>query len=120
MRFIIIALFITLPYFSFSQGQGKGKFKIKINEKEYDTDKSPDIVDEFFPQRIAKFKIKKEKNGDPTGRYVVLIGEEERTFQSDGEYHDVEFSHDIKELGIYILNEKRALAGKPFRLKKRK
>jgi hypothetical protein len=117
MKLILMALFITLPFFL--QAQNQGKYKIKIDSKEYDTDKDTDIIDDF-PERLNKFMIKKEKKGDESGTYTVQIGEEERTFQPDGEYHEVEFSHDIKDLGINILDEKRDRSAKPFRLKKRK
>jgi hypothetical protein len=112
-----MVLFITLPYFL--QAQNQGKYKIKIDEKEYDTDKDTDIVDDF-PERLKKFMIKKEKKGDESGTYKVQIGEEEHTFEPDGEYHEVEFSHDIKDLAIFVLDDKRGKSAKAFRLKKRK
>jgi hypothetical protein len=148
MRLILFVLFILLPCFSFAQGQVKEKkFKIKIGTKELLTDSIPDVVD-ALPQRLNKFSIKRDKEKEkkdkdkgknkgvargkdqnqdkdkakeePPLTYTVQIGEEEHEFITDGEYHEIKFSKDIKELVIYILDEKRAIAGKPFILKKRK
>jgi hypothetical protein len=118
MRFILMALFITLPYFSHAQGQDK-KFRIKIGLLELLTDAIPDLLD--LPLRVDKFLIKIEKEKDePPLTYTVQVGEEEHSFSTDGEYHEVKFSHDIKGLVVFILDEKRNRAGKPFILKKRR
>ena len=110
MRLILIALFITLPYFSFSQG-----FTLKIGAVELPTDKIPDFVD--LPLKLETFQIKKDV-ADPTPRtYTLQIGEEEHTFLPNGEYQQIVFSHDIKGLMVGILDDKRTLRGKPFKLK---
>jgi hypothetical protein len=113
MKLILIALFISLPYFSFSQD-----FKIKIGDLELPTDSISEDVD--FPQRIDKFKIKKKKRDNNPVTHIVQVGEEEHSFLTNGEYNDITFTHDIKDLAIFILNERRAVQGKPFKLKKRK
>jgi hypothetical protein len=130
MKLILLVLFILLSSFSFAQGQQK-KFKIKIGAKELVTDSIPEVVD-ALPQRLNKFSIKRDKDkekkdkdkdkdkDEPPLTYTVQIGEEEHTFITDGEYHEVKFSKDIKELVVYILDEKRTVAGKSFILKKRK
>jgi hypothetical protein len=128
MRLILFVLFLALPYFSFAQGQGKPKkFKIKIGLTEYLTDVLPSELDQL-PQRVNKIWIKEEKEkkdkdkdkDEPPLTYTMLVGEEERVFLTDGEYHEMKFTHDIKGMLIYILDEKRAIHGKPFTLKKRK
>ncbi|PKV75539.1 hypothetical protein [Pontibacter ramchanderi] len=111
MKLLFIMLMVVLPTAAFSQ-----EFRIKINGAEFPTDKIPEHV--TFPQRVAKILIKKEKP-DPTPRtFIVQIGEEEHSFKTDGTYQEVEFSHDVRDLVIYILGEKRENQGKPFILNK--
>src|SRR5687767_3627010 len=103
MRFILLMLFIILPYFSFAQGKGQEKkFKIKIETKEYLTDELPDELD--LPQRLNRVWIKEEKDKDNkdkkdkdkvknapdnvTNTYTMMVGEEERSFLADGEYYE--------------------------------
>jgi hypothetical protein len=119
MRLILMALILTLPYLSHAQGQSQ-KFRIKIGLIELPTDSVPDFVD--LPERVDRFQIKKEKNNnnEPTATYTVQIGEEEQTFLTDGNYHEVIFTHNIKGLVIYILDEKRNPAGKHFILRRRR
>src|SRR5688572_27530648 len=112
MRLILIALFITLPYFSFSQG-----FTLKVGVLELPTDKIPEFVE--LPFRVDIFQIKKDV-ADPTPRtYTLQIGEEEHTFQSNGRYNQISFSHDIKGLVATILDENRNPVGKSFILRRR-
>jgi hypothetical protein len=112
MRLILLALLITLPYFSFAQG-----FTLKIGAIELPTDRIPDFVD--LPLRVEMFFIKKDAS-DPTPQtYTLQIGEEEHTFQGNGQYHQVTFSHDIKGLVATILDENRKAAAKPFILRRR-
>jgi hypothetical protein len=112
MRLILIALFIALPYFSFSQG-----FTIKIGPIELPTDKIPDFVD--LPLRVESFQLKKDVP-DPTPKtYILQIGEEEHSFLTNGQYNQIRFTHDIKGLVAYILDEKRNVAAKPFILRRR-
>jgi hypothetical protein len=120
MRLILMALFITLPYFSQAQGQGQlRKFRIKIGLLELVTDSIPALLD--LPVRVDRFQIKKEKqNNEPSLTYTVQIGEEEHTFPTDGEYHEVVFTHDIKGLVVYILDENRNPAGRHFILRRRR
>jgi hypothetical protein len=135
MKLMLFVLFLLLPFFSFAQGQGQAKkFKIKVGAKELATDSIPNEVDDL-PQRLTKFSIKRDKDKEKKDKdkkdkdkdkdelpltYTVQVGEEEHNFITDGEYHEVKFSHDVKELVVYILDEKRTIAGKPFILKKRK
>ena len=113
MKLLLLALFIALPYLSFSQD-----FRVKVGGNEFPTDKVPEHV--TFPERVKKFSIKKEKADSVPSTYIVQIGEEEHSFPTDGAYHEVEFSHDIRGLVVYILNEKRTIQGKPFILRKSK
>ncbi|WP_162052653.1 hypothetical protein [Pontibacter pamirensis] len=113
MKLLFFILFITLPYFSFSQG-----FKVKVAGSEFPVDKVPEHV--TFPARVKKFSIKKDKPDQVPATYTVQIGEEERSFRTDGAFHEVEFSHDIRGLVIYILNEKRVAQGKTLIIKKPK
>jgi hypothetical protein len=117
MRLVLLALFITLPYFSFSQGQGQG-FTIQIDSIELPTDKIPDSL--ALPLRVDKFKIKKDKAENTKDPYIVQVGEEEHSFQPNGEYQEINFSHDINGLVVSILDDKRAARGKPFKLKRLK
>jgi hypothetical protein len=118
MRLILMALLITLPCYSHAQGQVK-KFKIKVGLLEVATDSITDAL--VIPERVDKFQIKKEKDKDePTAAYTVQIGEEEQVFPTDGEYHEVKFTHDVRNLVVYILDEQRNPAGKHFILRKRR
>jgi hypothetical protein len=113
MRRVLLALFITLPFVSFSQG-----FTIQIDSLGLPTDKIPDSLD--LPQRVDKFRIKKDKAENSQKPFIVQVGEEEHSFQPNGAYHQINFTHDIKGLVIYILDDKRAERGKPFKLNPRK
>jgi hypothetical protein len=108
---LIFIVLLGIPYFSFAQ-----EFKIKVGKKEYSADKIPENVK--FPERVNKFLIKKDKKDTVSNSYTVQIGEEEHQFQTDGSYHTIEFSHDIRGLVIYILDEKRNKKGKTFILNK--
>jgi hypothetical protein len=140
MKLILIVLFITLPFVSFAQGKGQEKkFKVKIGTKEYPLNEIPEELD--LPQRLNRVWIKEDKDKDkdngkgknqgkvknkkaetdePIYTYTMLVGEEERSFLTDGEYYECKFTHDIKELVCYILDENRTVKGKPFTFKKRK
>jgi hypothetical protein len=113
MRLVLLALFIILPSFSFAQG-----FTIQIDSIELPTDKIPDSLD--IPQRVEKFRIKKDKPEKTQKPFIVQVGEEEHHFEPNGNYHQINFSHDIRDLVVYILDDKRAERGKPFKLKPRK
>jgi hypothetical protein len=113
MRLILLALFITLPSFAFAQG-----FTIQIDSIELPTDKIPDSLD--IPLRVDKIRIKKDKPEKVQKPFIVQVGEEEHSFVPNGEYHQINFTHDIKDLVVYILDDKRAERGKPFKLKPRK
>ncbi|WP_439882595.1 hypothetical protein ACSX1A_05380 [Pontibacter sp. MBLB2868] len=113
MRHILILILIVIPYFSFAQD-----IKVKVGATEFLNDKVPDQV--VFPEKVKKISIKKVKADRVPATYVVQIGEEEHKFKTDGEYHEIEFSHDIRGLVVYILNDKRNVQGKPFILKKAK
>ena len=115
MKIVLIALLILLPCLSFAQGP----FRIKIGQVEFPIDKIPDPVNLPLPQRFNKFLIKKDTPNSVPTPYIVQIGEEEHSFSTDGAYHEVVFSHDIKGLVVYILNEKRIQQGKPFKIKGR-
>lgn len=112
MKLLFIALFLALPSFSFSQG-----FTIKIGALQLPTDKIPEFVE--LPLRLDMISIKKDV-ADPTPKtYTMQIGEEEHTFQTNGQYNQIRFSHDIKGLVISILDENRNPAAKPFMLRRR-
>jgi hypothetical protein len=113
MRLVLLALFITLPLVSFSQG-----FTIQIDSLGLPTDKIPDSLD--LPQRVDKFRIKKDKAENTQKPFIVQVGEEEHSFQPNGAYQQINFTHDIKGLVIYILDDKRAGREKPFKLNPRK
>jgi hypothetical protein len=117
MKIIIVVLFSIIPYFTFAQG-----YRIKVKDKGKDSEFSTDSIpgDATFSERVKKFSIKKEKKDSVSNAYIVQIGEEEHSFPPDGAYHEVEFSHDIRGLVVYILNDKRDIQGKPFILKKPK
>jgi hypothetical protein len=104
-------MMVVLPYTAFSQ-----EFLIRVNGSDFYTDKIPEHV--TFPQRVTKITIKKEKPDTVTRIFIIQIGEEEHSFKTDGSYQDVEFSHDIRGLVVYILDEKRGIQGKPFILNK--
>jgi hypothetical protein len=111
MRLVLIALIIFLPYFSIAQVPGL--FRIRIGLTEFPTDRVPDNV--VLPQRLNKFLIKKERlPNEVPAKYIVQIGEEEHSFITDGEFHEIVFSHDVKGLLITILDEKRVPQGRPF------
>jgi hypothetical protein len=112
MRLILIALFITIPYFSFSQNDG---FTILIDSIELPTDKIPDSL--ALPQRVDRFMIKKDRAENAQRPYVVQVGEEEHTFLPNGRYQQIIFTHDIKGMVIGILDDRRVKRGKPFKLK---
>jgi hypothetical protein len=115
MRLVLITLIIFLPYFSFAQGQGL--FRIRIGLTEFPTDRIPDNVD--LPQRLNKFLIMKNRlPNEVPANYIVQIGEEEHSFTTDGEFHEIVFSHDVKGLLISILDEKRVPQGRPFFLRR--
>lgn len=111
MRLVLLALFITLPYFSFSQG-----FTIQVDSLELPTDRIPDSLD--LPERVDRFKIKKDRPENTQNPFIVQVGEEEHRFQPNGEYQEILFTHDIEGLVVYILDDRRAQRGKPFKLKK--
>ncbi|MFD3004016.1 hypothetical protein ACFS7Z_26935 [Pontibacter toksunensis] len=113
MRLLFFIAFIVLPYFSFSQG-----FTVKVAGLEFPIDKVPEHV--TFPARVAKFSIKKDNPDQVPATYIVQIGEEERSFRTDGAFQEVEFSHDIRGLVIYVLNEKRVTQGKTLIIRKPK
>lgn len=113
MKLLLLALLIIFPYLSFSQD-----FKVKVGGSEFPTDKISDHV--TFPERVKQFSIKKENADSIPSTYIIQIGEEEHSFPADGAYHVVEFSHDVRDLVVYILDEKRSIQGKPFILKKPK
>jgi hypothetical protein len=110
MRRVLLALFIALPSFCFSQG-----FTIQIESLELPTDKIPDSLD--LPARVDKFKIKKDKAENHKNPFIVQVGEEEHSFQPNGTYQEINFTHDIKGHVVFILDDKRAEKGKPFKLK---
>ena len=112
MRLILIALFITLPYFSFSQG-----FTIKVGVLELPIDKIPDTLD-LLPERVDKIQIKKDKAENTPNPFFVQVGEEEHQFLPDGAYQEILFTHDIEGLVVAILDDRRAQRGRPFKLKK--
>ncbi|WP_345160963.1 hypothetical protein [Pontibacter saemangeumensis] len=113
MRIALLILFIALPFFSYAQG-----FKIKIEGAEFPTDKIPEHVS--FPNRVSKISIKKEVKDSVPSNFIVQIGEEEHSFSTNGAYHELKFSHDIRGLVVYVLSDKRSVQGKPFILKKPK
>lgn len=113
MRFLLITFFVAIPFLSFSQG-----FSVMIGKAEFPTDRVPEHVK--LPDKVKNLRIKKNQADRVPGTYTVQIGEEEHNFTGDGAYHDVEFSHDIRGLVIYILDDKRKVQGKPFLLKKSK
>jgi hypothetical protein len=113
MRLVLLTLFITLPYFSYSQG-----FTIIIDSLEVATDKVPDSLN--LPQRVDKFRIKKDKKENTSNPFIVQVGEEEHRFIPNGAYQQINFSHDIKGLVVNILDDKRASRGKAFKLKPKK
>ncbi|NEM97761.1 hypothetical protein [Pontibacter burrus] len=111
MRFLLILLIVFMPCAAFAQ-----EFRIKVNGTEFPTDKIPDHV--TFPQRVTKLSIKKGIPDAVPKTFIVQIGEEEHSFKTDGTYQEVEFSHDVRELVVYILSEKRDIQGRPFVLNK--
>jgi hypothetical protein len=50
----------------------------------------------------------------------VQVGEEEYTFKSSGDWQEVKFTHDVKDLMVHILDENRRQQGRSFTLRKRK
>ncbi|WP_018479283.1 hypothetical protein [Pontibacter roseus] len=113
MKLLLVALFSILPLLSFSQG-----FSVMIGNTAYPTDKVPEHV--TLPDKVKKLRIKTDRAEPASGPFIVQIGEEEHSFAGDGAYHDVEFSHDIRGLVVYLMDNKRKVRGKPFILKKRK
>jgi hypothetical protein len=113
MRSVLLMLFMTLPFLSYSQG-----FTIQIDSLELPTDQIPDSL--AIPERVDKFRIKKDKAENKKDPYVVQVGEEEHTFIPNGQYHEINFSHNIKGMVVNILDEKRTQRGKPFKLKPNK
>jgi hypothetical protein len=113
MKLILLALFIALPFLSFAQG-----YRIRVGTAEYDSDKVPEQGD--YPQRVNKFFVKKMRGDREPKTYIVQVGEEEYTFKSSGDWQEVKFTHDVKDLMVHILDENRRQQGRSFTLRKRK
>jgi hypothetical protein len=111
-------IFLSCP--SLAQGQDS-PFKIRIGTQEYETNEVPRELD--LPQRLNRVWIKWDSERDPNAPfewYTMIVGEEERSFIADGQYYECKFTHDIKGLVCYVINQERAMAGAAFVLKKRK
>jgi hypothetical protein len=120
MKLILFGLLIILSYSSFAQRQDP-PLKIKIGTKEYNTNEVPSELN--LPQRLNRVWIKWDTDRDPNAPsewYTMVVGEEERSFRTDGIYYECKFTHDIKDFVCYIINQDRAMAGPGFVLKKRK
>lgn len=122
MRILLVVLLSVLPCLVFAQ-----KYKIKVKDKGKESEFAVDSIPEstYLSEKVKKLSIKREKgmNEDKNKakeKHTVQVGEEEHTFLADGAYHDIEFTHDIRGLVVYILDEKRQVQGKPFILKKPK
>ncbi len=113
MKLLLFVFLVALPFCSYSQ-----KIKIKVGATEFDTDSIPAQAKLSNP--VRKFSVKKDKPDKTVSTYVVQIGEEEQSFRNDGNYQEVTFSHDVRGLMVYILDEKRSVYRKPFILKKPK
>jgi hypothetical protein len=95
----------------------------KEQEKDNKDNKDKDKKDKGKKDRgkiVSKVIPNKINNHELDNTFTMLVGEEERSFPVDGLYYECKFTHDIKDLVCYILDENRIITGKPFVFKKRK
>jgi hypothetical protein len=100
MKKLILIVLICLPFAGFPQ-----TFKIKVG-----TAPAEHVVDQItnailFNSEIKKISIKKDAADNPAKTYKLQVDTEEPTFSTDGAYHDVVFTKDIRNKSAAILDE---------------
>ncbi len=115
MKKILITLFAILPILSFSQS-----YKIRIGGTagtEIDISSIPSNTS--FNSEIKTIEIKKNTPDNPAKTFTLNSDEESLQFSTDGAYHPVTFSKDIREIELYVNDDTDAIDGASFVLHKK-
>lgn len=114
MKSVIISLLFFFATSAYAQ-----VFKIRVGGTtgtEYDINSIP--PETSFNQSITTFEIKKVAADNPAKTYKLANDAETKTFSTDGSYHSITFTNDVRDKGFSINDENNTLVGGPFSLKK--
>lgn len=110
MNKLLFIPFFLFVFASFSHAQ---VFKVRFggaNGAEYDVTKIP--APKIFDDEIKTFEIKKEPADATPKDYSVNTLDESQPFKTDGAYHTVTFTKDVRgKSGFTIKDESRAIIG---------
>lgn len=115
MKTILIALLAIVPFLAFSQG-----YKIRIGGAtgtEIDISNIP--ANTTFNSEIRTIEIKKSTADKPAKTFTLNSDDESLHFSTDGNYHSITFSKDIREIGLSVNDDAGNIDGSPFVLHKK-
>ena len=115
MKKILITIFSIVPLLAFSQG-----YKIRIGGgagTEIDISNIPANI--TFNSEIKTIEIKKNTADNPAKTYTLNSDDQSLSFSTNGNYHSVTFSKDIREIGLSVNDDAGNIDGAPFVLHKK-
>lgn len=114
MKRMLLTLFIFIPVIVYSQG-----YTIRIGGdqgSEFDINTIPSGTK--FNNEIKTIEIKKNTADNPSQNYTLNREDESQPFSTDGLYHKLTFSNDLREKGLTIQDAANNIDGGPFILHK--